>query len=95
MIEYNRFIKRADVMYAPPSHIFDSNGLKDWALYTRVDDSVFRINYVDMSSGHMGYDLVTTTSIEPDGKHIELKLGNIFNQDLVKDGPYKTIPWNN
>lgn len=81
MKKHNRVLIRGDRYLPPSSWELEHNELLDYALYTKIEDSVYRINYINKSEGIIKYDCLTTTDIQPNINYLNFILSNIIENN--------------
>jgi len=89
----NKLFRRCDYITLSGSYEQGDNDLSDYAIYTRVEDTVFRINYADLKTGYLMFDYITSTLIQPSKEKVDYAmqgvLHNIRNNKLGLRNEYK------
>jgi len=91
----NIFLKR-DLLTSASAFEIDDNDLKSWAMYIRIDNSVIRINYLNLESGIIKFDTLTPDFNIPKESNMNSILGGIIEKENFKKHnltttDYKTI----
>lgn len=80
----SKILMRRDLYRSPSAHEIQDNDLKSYALYLRVDDTVLRVNYMNLTKGTIRFDSITSTEIVPN----EILLNNTLGS-IIDDAKYK------
>jgi len=92
--ENSKIFKRKDNFYTPNGFAMENNDLKDWAVYSRIEDSVIRIHAFFKNNSSIGYTFVTNPDIEIPMDKLQNNMYNIFSEitsEKSKEKCYKHI----
>ena len=86
-VSMNKIFRRQDYIPLMGSYDQEENDMIDYAIYTRVEDTVFRINYADLKTGHLSFDYITSTLIQPPQEAVDYVMqGVLYNIRNNKKG---------
>ena len=61
-----------------------NNDFDGWAMYIKIDDSVFRINFIQAETGTIKYDLITPDFIYPTENNANYIFNTIIENAIFK-----------
>jgi len=77
-----KIFKREDLYNNQLSFDIKNNDLKAWAVYSRIEDTVIRIHYVNKISNQIHFDFITSPDIPHNESNMDNLMQNIMKSDL-------------
>lgn len=75
---------RKDLFTSQSAFEINDNDLNSWAMYIRIDNSVIRINYLNLESGIIKFDTLTPEFNDPKESNMDRILGGIIENENFK-----------
>jgi len=82
-------VKRGDPFYKQTSHEVPDNDFDDWARYSRIEDTVLRVHYMDTQSGLVGYEHITSPDVISSMNAMETVLQDMLTEKTERN--YRVI----